>query len=238
VDLRVNLIDDSKQWPAASADEIESLAVGRRQASPAIQKINDQVCLGDGFQCAPDSPAGQQILVAQLASGTASAETAAVVSAFADAAHIPPEQVAALQVDAAELYAAQQRWLDASGAAPDEWEALAENWEDAADEVVDKVATMVSDNLEAIVTQVKETGELGQLLAKAAAGKTLTADEKRKMKHQLIDLAKAVPALAIFAAPGGMLLLPILAKVLPFSVLPSAWDGKERPRDARRRDVS
>jgi len=35
-----------------------------------------------------------------------------------------------------------------------------------------------------------------------------------------------VPALAIFAAPGGLLLLPLLAKLLPFNVLPSAWDEK------------
>jgi hypothetical protein len=85
----------------------------------------------------------------------------------------------------------------------------------------------VTDNLGALVTELRETGELGQLLARAAAGGTLTADERRKVKAQLIDVAKAVPALAIFAAPGGMLLLPLLAKLLPFSVLPSAW---ERPR--------
>jgi len=41
-----------------------------------------------------------------------------------------------------------------------------------------------------------------------------------------------VPALAIFAAPGGMLLLPLLAKLLPFSVLPSSWDkDRKRPVD-------
>ena len=56
------------------------------------------------------------------------------------------------------------------------------------------------------------------------------------MKAQLIDLAKAVPALAIFAAPGGMLLLPLVAKLLPFSVLPSAWEkpgASKRKRAAR-----
>ena len=41
---------------------------------------------------------------------------------------------------------------------------------------------------------------------------------------QLIDVAKAVPALALLAAPGGLLLLPLLAKVLPWNVLPSAWE--------------
>ena len=47
----------------------------------------------------------------------------------------------------------------------------------------------------------------------------------------ILDLAKAVPALAIFAAPGGMLLLPLLVKLLPFSVLPSAWEGRGRAEE-------
>ena len=104
--------------------------------------------------------------------------------------------------------------------------------------MVDRVATVVTENLEAIVTEVKETGQLGQLLAKAAAGKPLSDDERLKVKGQLLDLAKAVPALAIFAAPGGTLLLPLLAKLLPFNVLPSAWEnvgrGSRPERPARR----
>ncbi|WNZ63602.1 hypothetical protein QEG98_07750 [Myxococcus sp. MxC21-1] len=43
------------------------------------------------------------------------------------------------------------------------------------------------------------------------------------MRAQLVDVAKAIPALAIFAAPGGILLLAALGKVLPFSLLPSAF---------------
>ena len=39
-------------------------------------------------------------------------------------------------------------------------------------------------------------------------------------------VAKAIPALAIFAAPGGMLLLVALAKVLPFNLLPSAFQDE------------
>jgi hypothetical protein len=73
------------------------------------------------------------------------------------------------------------------------------------------------------------------LLARAARGQTLSADEKRRMREQLIDVAKAVPALAIFAAPGGVLLLIALAKVLPFDLLPSAFrdepDGDGAPSE-------
>ena len=72
-------------------------------------------------------------------------------------------------------------------------------------------------------------GELSVFLGKLAIGQTLTPDERRRMRLELIDLAKAIPALAIFAAPGGLLLLAALAKVLPFSILPSAFQGARRP---------
>ena len=143
--------------------------------------------------------------------------------------------MAALQADAAELYASQQRWLEGPSDATEDWETLASEWEDAADEMMDKVAATLTDNLEAIVRGIRQTGELGQLVAKATAGKTLTADERSKVRVQLLDLAKVVPALAIFAAPGGMLLLPILAKVLPFNVLPSAWEQQKLKRPLRSR---
>ena len=175
----------------------------------------------------------EQLLISELATGHPSPARAAALQAFADASQIPPGQVSALEVEAAHLHAEQQRWLEGAPAAPpvDEDE-LAQDWESFADEMMDRVATAVTENLDAIVTEVKETGELGQLLAKAAAGHSLTADERLKVKAQLIDLAKAVPALAIFAAPGGMLLLPLLAKLLPWNVLPSAWDHKEKRRPA------
>jgi LETM1-like protein len=171
----------------------------------------------------------EQLFLSELASAQSTPARAAFLDAFVEEARIPPEQVAALQADAADLYAGQQRWVETSPRAPGDWEALSDEWDEVADQMMEKLATVVTDNLEAIVTEAKLTGALGQLLAKSAAGKTLTLEEKRKVKRALIDLAKAVPALAIFAAPGGMLLLPLLAKVLPFNVLPSAWDARAKP---------
>ena len=46
------------------------------------------------------------------------------------------------------------------------------------------------------------------------------------MRAQLIDVAKVLPALAILAAPGGLLLLAALGKVLPFNLLPSAFQDE------------
>ena len=58
------------------------------------------------------------------------------------------------------------------------------------------------------------------------------------MREQLIDLAKTIPALAIFAAPGGLLLLPILFKLLPFNLLPSSFVDDAKASEARRKSGS
>jgi len=132
-------------------------------------------------------------------------------------------------VEAAAFHADHPDWFRAFGIpASHQWEPLAEQWNEFGDRIVDRMAAVVMENPDAIAVELRETGELGTLLAKAAAGQTLTAPEKAKVKEQLIDLAKAVPALAIFAAPGGMVLLPLLARLLPFGLLPSAFDPKKR----------
>ena len=82
----------------------------------------------------------------------------------------------------------------------------------------------------AMAREVRATGELGTLLGRMAKGDDLSAAEKRKMREQLIDLAKAVPALAVFAAPGGTLLLPLALKLLPAEMLPAAFQPRPAPR--------
>ncbi len=108
----------------------------------------------------------------------------------------------AAQLEAAAQSGDPQAWFEGSGdrEAALDWHDLAEEWGAAA---VDRVSSAVTYNLSALATEIRETGELGALLTKAAAGQRLTAEEKRKVRAQLVDLAKAVPALAIFAAPGG-----------------------------------
>jgi hypothetical protein len=167
----------------------------------------------------------EQLFLAQLRAKLATDASTRFVEAFVAAAGLEPEEVAAARVEAAAQHGDHQVWFEAvEGAGAIDWQALAGEWGAATDAVVERVSSAVTDNLGAIVAEIRQTGELGQLLARAAAGATLTADERRKVRVQLIDLAKAVPALAIFAAPGGMLLLPLLAKLLPFNLLPSAWD--------------
>ncbi len=88
--------------------------------------------------------------------------------------------------------------------------------------VVARAQAAVSANVRAIVQEVKETGELAKLLG-AASLRPLTPEEVVKVKAQLLDVCKTIPALAIFLLPGGGLLLPILVRVLPFNILPTAF---------------
>jgi len=89
----------------------------------------------------------------------------------------------------------------------------------------DKVVKLVKKNVDNIMNEIEETKELSELLLKATT-KPLTAEEKQKVQEQLIDVAKSIPALAIFAIPGGGILLPVLIKVLPFKILPSSFQDE------------
>ena len=101
------------------------------------------------------------------------------------------------------------------------------------EEWVDEMSTTMKKNYRALLKEIRETGELSKLLARAARGQKLTSEEKSAMREQLINVAKTVPALAIFAAPGGLLLLIALAKVLPFEVLPSSFRDEPDEREQK-----
>lgn len=96
-----------------------------------------------------------------------------------------------------------------------------ESFENTVSAASDRLSALAS----SIAQEVRETGDLGMLLARMAQGEQLTRDQKARVRAQLADLARIVPALAIFAAPGGMLLLPAVLKLLPFDLRPSAFRG-------------
>ena len=86
-----------------------------------------------------------------------------------------------------------------------------------------RLSRLVFENADALWREIRETGDLGVLLAKRASGLNLSADEQRRMREQLLDVVKAVPSLAVFALPGGFVLLPLLLKLLPFDLRPSSF---------------
>jgi hypothetical protein len=90
------------------------------------------------------------------------------------------------------------------------------------DQANKNVTKLIIRNKDRLTKEIKESGELMQLLAKST-NKNLTPEEKKKVKRQLLDVCKTIPSLTIFLLPGGGLLLPILIKFIP-QLLPSAFN--------------
>lgn len=166
----------------------------------------------------------EQVLLAALVDRGLQAGEIAFIERLAAALGIDAAQLAALEVQVEEFYRQNRDALTALR--------LAETPEGLADALTSRLQAAIADNLDRILQEIRETGELAQLLARASAGATLTAQEKAKVREQLIDVAKTIPALAIFAAPGGFLLLPLLVKLLPFNLLPSSFGDPPRSSGA------
>ena len=70
-------------------------------------------------------------------------------------------------------------------------------------------------NKEAILMEVLSISGLMQILMKTRnTDERWTKKEKKEIKVHLKNIAKIVPAVALFSLPGGSFLLPILAEVL------------------------
>src|SRR5262252_9132545 len=163
----------------------------------------------------------QQTLLASLVEGRRSPAELAFLKALARALRISPTALREIEGEVAAFYAEHRPVLDVFSVG-DSAASLGEEWVSGMQETLD-------DNVRALLLEARMMGELGVFLGKLAIGQSLTPDERRRMKLELMDLAKALPALAIFAAPAGVLLLAALAKVLPFSLLPSAFQVPRRP---------
>lgn len=84
--------------------------------------------------------------------------------------------------------------------------------------------SIIAANLAKIVEEIRQTGELAKLLAKdASSSEELTPEEREKIREQILDILKSIPALGLFAIPGGSLLLPIVMRLLPFDIMPSSF---------------
>ena len=96
---------------------------------------------------------------------------------------------------------------------------LAVQFYDSMSKIVNKLILRNSKRLQ---KELSESKELVALLSKSTV-KDLSAEEKKKVQKQLLDIFKSIPSLAIFILPGGAVLLPIFIKLIP-KLLPSAFD--------------
>lgn len=84
------------------------------------------------------------------------------------------------------------------------------------------VVNLIIRNKNRLIKEILASGELMKLLV-ASTQRNLNDSERKKVKKQLIEICKTIPSLAIFALPGGSLLLPILIKFVP-DFLPKSFN--------------
>jgi len=86
---------------------------------------------------------------------------------------------------------------------------------------VEEIKALLQRNGKRLQKELEQSKEAMALIRKSMHT-SLTDEEKEKIKVQLLDIFKAIPAFAIFLLPGGALLLPIVIKLIP-DILPSAF---------------
>jgi len=87
--------------------------------------------------------------------------------------------------------------------------------------IIQRISFVLNQHKDSIQQEMKRNKQLLQLCEKSKK-QPLNDEEKEIMRVQLIDILKTVPAFLIIALPGSFLTLPILLKVLPKNVFPSA----------------
>jgi hypothetical protein len=92
-------------------------------------------------------------------------------------------------------------------------------------QTIDEIKELLHRNKLRLYQELSQSKEAMSLIKKSAHT-SLSEEEKLKVKIQLLDICKAIPAFAVFMLPGGALLLPLLIKLIP-DILPSAF--REEP---------
>lgn len=86
---------------------------------------------------------------------------------------------------------------------------------------VEEIKGLLNRNKKRLYKELQQSKE-AMVLIRKSTHTSLNDEEKEKIKVQLLDIFKAVPAFAIFLLPGGALLLPLVIKLIP-DILPSAF---------------
>ena len=91
-------------------------------------------------------------------------------------------------------------------------------------------------------TEVRETKRFARYLLKRWRHETTTPEEQEEAREQLRDLIRLPPLLLLFALPGGAFIILGLERMLPFSLLPSAFrearEAYHRPQDVNQNSTT
>ena len=100
---------------------------------------------------------------------------------------------------------------------------LKQNYRIVSEKLLRRVRTVVRTNQRAIAKEIQQSRELMTLLRRYTY-EELSQEEKEKMRTQLLDILKAIPAFAYLFLPGSFFTLPILLRIIPKQILyPSSY---------------
>ena len=104
---------------------------------------------------------------------------------------------------------------------------IKQNYRIVSERLIIRMRQLARKNQRLIGKEITESRELVSLLRKSTT-QNLTQEEKDKVREQLLDILKAIPAFAFLFFPGSFLTLPILLRIIPKSILyPSSFRENE-----------
>lgn len=157
----------------------------------------------------------EQVILGSMLDGHVSRAESDYIAQLARWLGVPPEELARLEMEVLAFYERNRPYLDlftVSTAVQN----VRQRW-------TGRLENSLRENLDRIVSEIRNTGQLAELLMRAARGEKLTAEERRQMVRRLVDILRAMPSLAIFALPGGAVLLPLLFRILPDELKPRSF---------------
>ncbi|TAE46807.1 MAG: hypothetical protein EAZ89_19300 [Bacteroidetes bacterium] len=100
---------------------------------------------------------------------------------------------------------------------------LRQNYLILSDRLILRMRYLVKKNSQMVALEIQESRELVYLLRKSTT-QELTSEEKEKVRNQLLDILRSIPAFTLLMLPGAFITLPILFRIIPKSVLyPSSF---------------
>ena len=93
------------------------------------------------------------------------------------------------------------------------------------DGAVDKWKRILGRNKDKLALEVQQSRDLMKLIVKSTTS-DLSAEERKRAKSQMKDLARTIPALSLFMLPGGTLIMPLVLKLIP-DLVPTAFRSNQ-----------
>lgn len=104
---------------------------------------------------------------------------------------------------------------------------IKQNYRIVSERLIQRMGQTARKNQQRISLEIAESRELVMLLRKGTT-QTLTAEEKEKVREQLLDILRAIPAFTFLLLPGAFITLPILFRIIPKNILyPSSFRDED-----------